>query len=358
MLTEPKTNNTETDPPNQPHVVAIFALVGMSITGLMAVVGLINKSFLLASTLFVASFTYFIGYYLYTRHGRTRLSSAIVIYSLYVLMVYLVFTGGVASTGPLWVFIVAPVSVYIHGLKRGLIDIAIFLSVICFIMYMPQNVLSQANYSPEFRIRFILSFLTVVFLSALYEYSREKWFNHTLELSKKYQQLALLDPLTKLSNRRNAQLLLQQERSRVTRNQSCASVLICDVDHFKQVNDEHGHSAGDIVLMELAKIFTHTIRHQDNVARWGGEEFLFILPQTNAPNAHVIAEKLRNAVAHHEFKVNDKKLKVTLSFGIAEIDTHQDIDQTINIADKHLYTAKNTGRNQVFPRAEGSQLKT
>jgi len=350
LLTEPDSNNPDTDPPNQPHVVAIFALVGMSITGLMAIIGLFNKSFLLAATLFFASFTYFVGYYLYTRHGKKRLSSAIVLYSLYILMVYLVLTGGVASTGPLWVFIVAPVSVYIHGLRRGLLDIALFLIIICTIMYVPQSFFSHAEYSSEFRVRFILSFLTVVFLSALYEYSREKWFNHTLELSKKYQQLALFDPLTKLSNRRNAHMLLQQEQSRVERNNNAAAILLCDVDHFKQINDKYGHAAGDFVLVELAKLFNQTVRHQDNVARWGGEEFLFILPQTNAQNALVIANKLRLAVADKQFVFGEHSLAVTVSFGVAEITPNLDIDQSINIADKYLYAAKDAGRNQVYPQ--------
>ena len=117
-------------------------------------------------------------------------------------------------------------------------------------------------------------------MSALYEYSREQSFKHTLELSQKYQHLAHYDPLTQLSNRRDALSILKREQARIIRSKEPSSIIICDIDHFKKINDQYGHNAGDAVLIDLAKIFTQNIREQDCVARWGGEEFLFILPQT------------------------------------------------------------------------------
>jgi len=341
--------NIEDEEFKQPHVVSLFALVGFAITAIMGSIALFNQNYTLAGTLFFASFFYFCGYYAYKKFSNKRISSSIILYSLYILMLYLVFTGGVAQTGPLWVFIVAPVSVFIHGLKRGLFDIVIFVALMTIIMFVPTDFIAHAVYSTEFKLRLIYSFLTVTFLSALYEYSRQKSYNHALELSRKYQQLAHSDPLTKLSNRRDALSILKQEKARISRSQEPMSIILCDVDHFKKINDRYGHNAGDAVLIDLAKTFTHHIREQDCVARWGGEEFLFILPQTQAMNAKILAEKIQEKLQKHLVIYDGNEIKVTVSMGIEQLKKDQSIDEVINSADKYLYQAKNAGRNQIFP---------
>ena len=343
-------NNINDENFRQPHVISLFALVGMSIAAIMGVIALFNENSILSATLFLASFIYFIAYYTYKKLENIALSSAVILYSLYLLMFYLVFTGGVENTGPLWIFIVSPVSVFMHGLKRGLVDITIFITIISTIMFMPTDIVAHAAYSTEFKLRLIYSFLTVTFLSALYEYSRGQSYKHILELSKKYQKLAHFDPLTQLSNRRDALQILKQEQARLRRNNEPLSVILCDVDHFKKINDQYGHNIGDAVLIDLAKIFTNNIRKQDCVARWGGEEFLFILPQTFAKNACVIAEKIQEKMQAHRFNYKGKTIKVTVSMGIEQLNEGQSIDEVINSADKYLYQAKDSGRNQIFPK--------
>lgn len=347
---QPQINSSNNEEIHQPHVVSLFAQVGMSITAIMGVIGLFNSDFILAGALFFASFVYFLGYYAYKKLENIEISSAIILYSLYVLMFYLIYTGGVENTGPLWIYIVAPVSVFVHGFKRGLIDIAIFVVIICIIMFIPTDYIAHATYSTEFKLRLIYSFLTITFLSGLYEYSREQSFKHTLELSKKYQQLAHYDPLTQLSNRRDALCILKREQARVIRTKEPLSIILCDVDHFKSVNDQYGHNAGDAVLVELGKIFVSDIRDQDCVARWGGEEFLFILPQTLAINANVFAEKIQNNLKNQLINYESKKIKVTVSMGIAQFNGDQSIDEIIKSADKYMYQAKDSGRNQIYPK--------
>ncbi|WP_229817285.1 GGDEF domain-containing protein [Thalassotalea profundi] len=329
------------------NVIALFALVGMSITASMGILGLFNENYFLAAALFLASIIYFLGYFSLKKFNNTNLSSAIVLYSLYLLMFYLVFTGGVENTGPLWIYIVPPVSLYIHGFKRGLTDIALFIIIIGMFMFMPINV---TTYSIEFKLRLIYSFLTVTFLSALYEYSRTQSFKRILELSNKYEQLANYDPLTQLSNRRDALHILQREQARILRNKEALSIILCDVDYFKKVNDQLGHNAGDAVLVELASLFTRSIREQDCVARWGGEEFLFILPQTSAQNAFVFAEKIKKQVQNHLIRYENNDINITVSMGVVQLHSDISIDEAINNADKHLYQAKNSGRNEVYPK--------
>ncbi len=350
MQEKSKVFSLNDDELRQSHVVPLFALVGMFITGVMGIIGLFNDNIILASALFFASFIYFVGYYTFKKLDNNALSSAIVLYSLYLLMFYLVFTGGVENTGPLWIYIVAPVSVFIHGLKRGLIDIGVFVIIICLIMFLPNDVLQHANYSIEFKSRLIYSFLTITFLSALYESSRNMSFQHTLELSKKYQHLAHFDPLTQLSNRRDVLAKLTQEQARLVRNKEPLTIILCDVDYFKKINDQYGHSAGDQVLIELAQIFSQNIREQDCVARWGGEEFLFMLPQTQESNAYVIAEKIQTKVQACNVSYQQENITVTVSMGIAQLNAGQSIDELINSADKYLYQAKNAGRNEIFPK--------
>lgn len=343
-------NKIDTKASYKPSVISLFALVGMTICASMGFIALYSGNIALTATLFFASFVYFFGFYVCQKHNNLQLSSAIILYSLYLLMFYLVFTGGVAQTGPLWIYIVAPVSLFIHGFKRGLLDIAVFIIIVVAIMFLPQDLVNHANYPIEFKLRLVYSFLTVTFLSALYEFTRDLALKQTIELSKKYQLLAHFDPLTNLSNRRIAYDILKREKSRISRNKDVLSVLLCDVDHFKRINDLHGHNVGDAVLVELAKIFTEQVRKQDCVSRWGGEEFLFILPQTSAKNAAIIAEKIRSSVESHPINVQGTSIDVTICIGIAQFEESSHIDEVINSADKFLYLAKESGRNQVQPK--------
>lgn len=350
MDTQPIKNLFENKEYQQPQVVSIFALVGFAITGCMGVVGLFNQSYLLASALLLTSAIFFLSYFVFKKYNKIALSSAICLYVLFVLMLYLVFTGGVDNTGPLWMYIVPPVAFFFHGLKRGLIEVTVFILACIIIMFMPTDFVAHIEYPTAFKLRLIYSFLTVTFLSALYEYSRAQAFNNTVELGKKYQLLAHLDSLTELSNRRDALFILKREQSRVIRNKEPLSIILCDVDFFKKVNDHYGHNAGDAVLIELAKIFTNTIREQDCVARWGGEEFLFILPQTTAKNAFQLAEKIQIAVENYLVEFEEQKIRVTVSMGIEQSNGDCSIDEIINNADKYLYQAKNAGRNSIFPK--------
>ncbi|GGQ21681.1 GGDEF domain-containing protein [Shewanella litoralis] len=332
----------------QARVISLFSLVGMSITLLMGIVSLFGENTTLTIVLFIASITYLIAFFSVKKFDLS-VSATLVIYSLYLLMFYLVFSGGVSQTGPLWIFIVAPVSVYVLGLRQGLINLTIFLSIICIIMFLPQQWVNHAQYSNAFVLRLIISFLTMSFLSALYEYSRMQSYKNALELSRQYQELAMRDPLTKLANRRNAAAILEQEKSRLQRNNEPLSVLLCDLDHFKLVNDKYGHNGGDMVLTELSALFKEQVRQQDCVARWGGEEFLIILPQTSAEQASIIAEKIRSSVEQFTINFVKHQIRVTISIGISQLVEDQTIDELINNADKCLYQAKTLGRNRVYP---------
>jgi len=158
---------------------------------------------------------------------------------------------------------------------------------------------------------------------------------------------AMSDPLTELLNRRAMNLHLTHELERFKRNQSPFSVLLCDIDHFKPVNDKYGHAAGDQVLISVAKILKDGTRGQDLVARWGGEEFLLLLPDTHLKGATELAGKLRRNIEGNFFVVEDKEFNLTISIGVCAYRQGQTLDDCINAADEALYRAKNLGRNRV-----------
>lgn len=210
----------------------------------------------------------------------------------------------------------------------------------------PNESLLGTTYTLEFKTRLVYSFLTVTLLFGFYEYSRQKSYNHIQELSQQHQQLAMHDPLTKLLNRRGMRTHLEHEYSRLQRSKEPLSVLLCDIDYFKQVNDSYFQDGGDFVLESLSTFFVQQFRQQDIVARWGGEKFLFLLPNTNSKNAFVLAEKIREQVENQTMHYKNNTIKVTLSIGVNEVKPDLSVDQAINDADHLLYLAKNRGRNQ------------
>jgi len=165
-------------------------------------------------------------------------------------------------------------------------------------------------------------------------------------------EMALTDGLTGLYNRRYLEAHLHGLIQRITGGRRHLSVIMFDIDHFKKINDTHGHAAGDQVLQELCARVMKGVRNFDTVARYGGEEFVVVMPETDINVARTVAERLRNGVADRPFTVitADQKLNVTISIGVAEVDMSGG-DTTVSLihrADKALYAAKSAGRNRVI----------
>lgn len=160
------------------------------------------------------------------------------------------------------------------------------------------------------------------------------------------EAVAHIDPLTGLANRRRFESVLGIEFKRARRYNLPLSCLVIDLDHFKLVNDRHGHLAGDAVLKETARIIQSNIRELDAVARWGGEEFIILTPNTEQSNALVVGEKIRLAVAEG---VHINGSRITASIGVAGL-PHMDVETAkhlVHAADVALYDAKRGGRNRV-----------
>lgn len=166
---------------------------------------------------------------------------------------------------------------------------------------------------------------------------------------KKLQRLAITDPLTDVFNRRHFFSIGHRELDRSRRNRLPMSLILVDVDHFKEVNDSFGHLMGDFVLKSLVRLCLQNLRPYDLMARFGGEEFVILLPQTRKMEAERVAERLRAAIDAEKFVLGGGSTHVTISLGVTSIEDHPypTFDKLIDRADQALYMAKQQGRNRV-----------
>lgn len=162
----------------------------------------------------------------------------------------------------------------------------------------------------------------------------------------KLLELSVTDKLTGLNNRQKIDEKIQEEQRKIDRYKSyrCA-ILMMDVDFFKMINDTYGHQSGDRILQLLAEIFKKSLRQTDLIGRWGGEEFIVILPHTTAEQAFVAAENLRSAVESYVFELDHP---ITISIGVGKLLRNQSVHENIGRVDKALYEAKKSGRNRVY----------
>ena len=173
----------------------------------------------------------------------------------------------------------------------------------------------------------------------------------TAELSAANAQLtevARLDPLTGLLNRRGFTSEAEAEVERFFRNGRPFSIVLADIDHFKRFNDECGHACGDHALKRVAEILRYRVRDVDRIARWGGEEFILLLPETDSEGAAILAENLRAAIAGNLFEFSGERHRITMTFGVANYIKGESLDNCIARADTALYSGKDDGRNRVM----------
>ncbi|MBF9014154.1 MULTISPECIES: diguanylate cyclase [unclassified Oceanispirochaeta] len=184
-------------------------------------------------------------------------------------------------------------------------------------------------------------FLTVLALATLIVLAM-----HASSLNTRLQRLSESDTLTGLANRRAALSFLDYLQNSYNRNKTIYSIALIDLDHFKDINDTHGHTTGDEVLKDVSSFLRSSLRKVDMVSRWGGEEFLIILPDTDLENAFSLINKLRISFSNR--KVSSSRLSVTFSGGIAVVHKGGSPESMISEADTSLYRAKETGRNKII----------
>lgn len=321
-------------------IINLFTSVGVLFTLPLGAVSLFEGKLVLGSSLLLIAFLYAMNHVYLRRTHNHALSGNFVIYPLYILMIYLVYTGGVKGTGHVWIYCVPAVSLFLHGMKKGLIELSFFTLALIITMFFTNNHFDEFGYDPSLKSRILFSFIVVVFLSGIYEYSMSR-FNHELkETSAKLKLVAYRDPVTELLNRRG--MLYRLEKSVY----HSFHLLLADVDFFKRINDEYGHDVGDYALVELANLIQTSLPEKGLASRWGGEEFLIAVCDCSESEAYALAERIRQRVQQHEFVYLDHRFHMTMSFGVATMNESTPLREAITLADNRLYNAKRAGRNQ------------
>lgn len=193
----------------------------------------------------------------------------------------------------------------------------------------------------------LLTYEAVLAVSILLLYALSKYKDDYAEAmleTERMRRLAYADVLTDLPNRRHLEEALEQRQSLTLRPEHPLSVILFDIDRFKEVNDRYGHIVGDQVLQRMSSLVRTLLRTGDVFGRWGGEEFLIIAPETGLEQADALADRLRQAIEEHDFGVG---VSITASFGVATHSEGGAIDDLVHKADELLYQAKSAGRNRI-----------
>ncbi len=269
---------------------------------------------------------------------------------LFGLYFYLLLEGAYENTGYIWCFAFYPVPYFLFGHRTGFAVTMVMLALSAVALFWPSFPLLVADYPEPIRTRFVASSLALSTLTYFHAWSAAKADEKVFALTRHIQELARTDDLTTIPNRRAATEAIQTRLMDLGRYAEQFGLLMFDIDHFKQINDRWGHDAGDRALIEVSHLVRTVLRQSDFFARWGGEEFLVLLPHTNDEETRLVAEKIRAAVAERVFHLGSTETPITVSVGATTVRQEDDMEKALRRVDEAMYEAKETGRNRVVFR--------
>ncbi|HOO70982.1 MAG TPA: GGDEF domain-containing protein [Spirochaetota bacterium] len=279
----------------------------------------------------------------------------VITFFIIMFFIYMLLFGRSQGGFVIWILLFPAASFFVLGKTEGMIWTAVLLVAIVLIMLFPDPFFHTAPYNISYSSRFILTYLLIAGMTYIYEasryyYQKKMEQQHALLMIEKdkLSVYARKDFLTGLSNRHYITELIEYERGRKRRSGKPFAIIMSDIDDFKRVNDSNGHDCGDQVLVHISEIMRANVRFQDYISRWGGEEFLLLLPETDVLGGKVAAEKIRTEIKEAAIEYNNNKISVTMSFGVTEIiENDEKVDDMIKRADRALYQAKKKGKNRV-----------
>lgn len=260
-----------------------------------------------------------------------------------------IFLGRIEISYFLWTFVPPAVVFSILGKRAGMTVSLLFFAVTVLLMAAPESLMGTPPYPPTVIGRFITVYMLLTFMLYYYESSQQILLKHIRKEKENFELASKQDLLTGLSNRRDLIEKIKEEQHRQMRLKNTFTLLLGDIDNFKAVNDAHGHDAGDYVLKSVAQILREQVRSIDCPARWGGEEFLIMLIETDLEGGKAVAERIRDQLQKTAFTFNGVTIPpVTITFGLSQFQGANDtLDSCIKRADKALYGGKSQGKNTV-----------
>lgn len=280
--------------------------------------------------------------------GNARVAAFLLCSTHIILTWFLFMAGEHKQWSLLWSFCYPCLFMVCFGSREGA---AVTLFFICSMLVMslpPIQALMLNQYDADVLIRYFIVLIVVSVISFAMELVRDKLKCKLLLLVRQVRNMAFTDPLTGLGNRLAFEQCLQAEYSRFLRSHESFCLIMGDIDHFKRINDNKGHQAGDAVLQHVAETLRKRLRRQDSVFRWGGEEFMLVIIGAKEEYIASVAEQLRQAVAASPCLYRGENIGCTMSFGAYYCKKNESAEQAMEKVDKLLYAAKHAGRNKVM----------
>lgn len=335
----------------------VFGIVAITFLIYFGVKSFYSGASLYAIVLFSLAFITLLSHLFLSRGKYQHLHIYVTIFLMSLMCLYLLYSGGESGSGPLWYYVVPLLSLFLLGLRNGIIALFL-LGVASFsLIYFIGVGFDISLYSSAMIERFVAVLCVVTMMATFYEHSRNRLSKRMQDMYQEMTQFASTDFLTNLPNRRYLNDSLMYESYRANRAEKTFSIILSDIDYFKKINDKYGHSCGDSVLIMVSKILRETLRAQDVVGRWGGEEFLMILPDTVLSDSTKIAKKLCDKVYDYEHTYTDNSFSISMSFGVVEVKPPFNMKKYLNMVDECLYNAKTRGRNQVVSEIVRQDIK-
>ncbi len=318
-------------------ILKLFAAWSIIFTFFFGLLCLFEKNTFLSLFLLATSIILLLNYYLITKKEKYTMGTHIIVYLFMFLFFYLVYSGGIANTGSLWIYTFPALALFLHGLKHGLIDIFIFIFCLFFVFYLGNEQFLEASYTSEYKIHLILSFLMVTLLSALYEYSRIKALNQMRQLSTELIENAKDVQLSELSKQRGLYEEVEVLYAQAKENNEKLCIVLCDIDYMHDIFSRFGEEVGDMVIDEITKEIEKSLKNSEGIVRWSGEEFLIVLPNTPYDDAVLYANALEKRIQNYKMKYDGKIMPVSLTTGVTDSKNIKSIYRLIRQADSKMY---------------------
>ena len=318
-------------------ILKFFVMLGILFTLPFGVLSLFQDNVILSLSLLFISALLSINYYFIVNRETYSFGGPLVVYLFFFLFLYLVYSGGVANTGSLWIFTFPALALFLQGLKHGLIDIAIFLLIITLMLFLNNGVYMEAAYTDEYKTRLILIFAVITLLTSLYEYSSTDSFKQMRLLTKKLIDVAKEDQLTELASKRGIYEEMELLFHYAKEHNEALVVMLCDIDYLHDINGRYGHEVGEMVIKEISQEIQNSIKNSDTVAKWSGEEFIILLPQTGLSDAHKYASALKKRIKNLKIMHDRKPIQVSLTTGASNIENVKSVYSAVRQADNKMY---------------------
>lgn len=307
--------------------------------------GLVNHALILAGF----SVCSLMNYVIFRLYEHWQIFVAFVIFVFSFLFMFLLASGGRDNMGLIWCMVYPVVAFPVLGARMGAVVMSTLIFCSAAILYFPQYFWTTHTYTDNMIYIFSCALIYVSAFAYLMERAREITMRRSDIAQEKLRTQAKTDELTGMFNRRGIKDKVQLELHRVARDKTEMSLVLCDVDLFKSINDRYGHDVGDAALRHISALLKDAVRITDMVGRWGGEEFLIALPNTPLLDAYQLIERVRERIANEPLVIDGHTLKLSMSCGLCSTQFCSRFDGLVKAADISLYEAKSQGRNCTRP---------